>query len=309
MPRPIQSLTLSFGLINVPVRLYTAAKSKAVSFHWLSPEGQRVRQRLYAPSDEAPAPAQPLPQLTSTRGIARETLRPTEPVMEHEIARETLLKGYEVAPDQYLSLTPDELKALEEAANRQAEIQEFVPLETVDPVYFEKTYYLGPEKGAEKVYCLLARALRLHDSAAIAKVVMRGKEKMVLIRGANEPDAMILETLFWGDEVRELAELQIPDVALKEAEVNLAGKLVESLSSKMWVPEKYHDTYRERVLELIRKKQEGQAIVAPLPRQPRGEVLDLMDALKRSLEHSAGKKKEPIKATSKEKPRRQRKAS
>jgi DNA end-binding protein Ku len=309
MPRPIQSLTLSFGLISVPVRLYTAAKSKAVSFHWLSPEGQRVRQRLYAPSDEAPAPAQPPPQLTRTRGIAQETLTPTAPVMEQEIARDTLLKGYEVAPDQYVSLTPDELKALEEAANRQAEIQEFVPLETVDPTYIEKTYYLGPEKGAEKVYCLLARALRLHDSAAIAKVVMRGKEKMVLIRGANEQDVMILETLFWADEVRELAELQIPDVALKDAEVNLAGQLVESLSSRTWAPEKYHDTYRERVLELIRKKQEGQENVAPLPQQSRGEVLDLMEALKRSLEHSEGKKKEPIKATQKEKPRRQRKAS
>src|SRR5436853_6989101 len=107
MPRPIQSLTLSFGLINVPVRLYTAAKSKAVSFPWLRPEGQRVRQRLYAPSDEAPAPAQPLPQLKSPQGIERETLTPTEPIMEQEIARETLLKGYEVAPDQYVGLTPD----------------------------------------------------------------------------------------------------------------------------------------------------------------------------------------------------------
>src|SRR5438105_13322623 len=118
MPRPIQSLTLSFGLINVPVRLYTAAKSKAVSFHWLSPEGQRVRQRLYAPADEAPAPAPPLPHLTRSQGFPRDTLTSPEPVTEHEIARDTLLKGYEVAPDQYVGLTPEELKALEDAANR-----------------------------------------------------------------------------------------------------------------------------------------------------------------------------------------------
>jgi DNA end-binding protein Ku len=309
MPRPIQSVTLSFGLVTVPVRLYTAAKSKAVSFHWLSPEGNRVKQRLYSAAEEPSATPEPLPPAKTSRGMDREPAAAIETPVEQEVSRESLLKGYEVARGHYVALTTEELKALEEAANRNAEIQEFVPLETIDPVYFEKTYYLGPEKGAEKVYRLLARALKQRDSAAIAKVVMRGKEKMVLIR-ANDQDVLIMEALYWGDEVRSVSELQIPEVMLKDAELQLAGKLVESLSSKEWEPEKYHDTYRERVLELIRKKQEGQEIVAPAPAAASGEVLDLMEALKRSLQKREVAKKPAAKSAAQKQPqRRQHKAS
>jgi DNA end-binding protein Ku len=330
MPRPIQSLTLSFGLVNVPVRLYAAAQSKAVSFHWLSPEGQRVTQRLYAPSNAAPAQAAALPQYKSSRSIAQNRGTVIEPftggrgverskasipvprgavsTVEQEVSRESLLKGYELAPKQYVALTPDELKALEETANRHAEIQEFIPLESIDPVYFEKTYYLGPDKAAEKVYRLLARALRERNSGAIARIVQRGKEKMVLVR-ANQQDALILEMLYWGDEVRDVAELHLPDVALRDAEVDLAEKLLDSLSTKKWTPGKYHDTYRERVLELIRKKQAGQDIAAPLRRQAGGEVVDLMEALKRSLQHAEHKKSQPSKSAQKERSRGQRKAS
>ena len=187
-----------------------------------------------------------------------------------EVPRESLLKGYEVGRNQYVTLSPEELKALEDATNQHAEIQEFVPLDTVDPVFFERTYYLGPDKGGEKPYWPVGRALRDSNSGAVAKLVMRGKEKMVFIRPTDE-NRLILEVLYWGDEVRDFSEVSIPELALKDQEVSLAGKLIESLSSEQWDPHKYHDTYRERVLELIQKKQQGQEIVAPQPR-PEGEV-------------------------------------
>ncbi len=276
MPRSLQSATLSFGLVNIPVRLYTAAKSKAVSFHWLDPQGQRVKQRLYSTSGEEPGDTFSEVARESSE-MVRETQLDESPLKEsrqsedapaispvsraQEVPRESLLKGYEVGRNQYVTLSPEELKALEDATNQHAEIQEFVPLDTVDPVFFEKTYYLGPDKGGEKPYWLLGRALRDSKSGAIAKLVMRGKEKIVFIRPTDR-NRLILEVLYWGDEIRDFNEVDIPELALKDQEVSLAGKLIESLSSEQWDPHKYHDTYRERVLELIQKKQQGQEIVA-----------------------------------------------
>jgi DNA end-binding protein Ku len=347
MPRSLQSVTLAFGLVNVPVKLYAATKSKAVAFHWLDPQGNRVKQKLYSDIDRAASIVEPttsakdlrnfqgkslkasqpspLPQTTTSPGSfakdagnlqgrnwkANQTSavfeEPRSGADEKEVPRESLLKGYEVSRNRYVSLTTDELKALEESANQHAEIQEFVPLATVDPVYFEKTYYLGPEKGAEKVYRLLAHALRRRDSGAVAKLVMRRKEKMVLVR-PNDKDGLILEMLYWGDEVQDFQQLQLPDITLKEAELNLADKLIESLTNEKWQPEKYHDTYRERVLELISKKQQGEQISAAPKPTGRGQVMDLMEALKRSLEKNE-KRKEPAKAVAKEAHRRQSKAS
>jgi DNA end-binding protein Ku len=309
MPRSLQSATLSFGLVNIPVRLYTAAKSRAVSFHWLSPQGQRVKQRLYSASgaeegnplgEDAGEFSEmvreiPMPESSLKENTQREYAPAASPVSTgQEVARESLLKGYEVSRNQYVTLSPEELKALEDATNQHAEIQEFVPLDTVDPVFFERTYYLGPDKGGEKPYWLLGRALRDSNSGAVAKLVMRGKEKIVFIRPTDE-NRLILEVLYWGDEVRDFSEVNIPEMALKDQEVSLAGKLIESLSSEQWNPHKYHDTYRERVLELIQKKQQGKEIVAPQPR-PAGEVLDLMEALKRSLQKGEEKKKAPAKS-------------
>jgi len=313
MPRSQQSATLSFGLVNIPVRLYTAAKSKAVSFHWLDPQGQRVKQRLYSSISEESAGAFSDVARESSE-MVQEAQPDEDPLKEsrqsgQEVPRESLLKGYAVAPHQYVTLSPEELKALEDATNQHAEIQEFVPLDTVDPVFFEKTYYLGPDKGGEKPYWLLGRALRDSKSGAIAKLVMRGKEKIVFIRPTDR-NRLILEVLYWGDEVRDFNEVDIPELVLKEQEVHLAGKLIESLSSEQWDPHKYHDTYRERVLELIQKKQQGQELVVTPPR-PAGEVLDLMEALKRSLQKGEGKKKAPAKVA-KQAPapqRRKRKAS
>ena len=309
MPRSLQSATLSFGLVNIPVRLYTAAKSKAVSFHWLDPQGQRVKQRLFSTSGEdsegasrdiAEEPSEMVretqpPQSSQTESPESEYTPALSAVSRaQEVPRESLLKGFEVSRNQYVTLSPEELKALEDATNQHAEIQEFVPLDTVDPVFFEKTYYLGPDKGGEKPYWLLGRALRDSKSGAVAKLVMRGKEKIVFIRPTDQ-NRLILEVLYWGDEIRDFNEVDIPELALKDQEINLAGKLIQSLSSEQWDPHKYRDTYRERVLELIQKKQQGQEIVATQPR-PTGEVLDLMEALKRSLQKGQDKKKASAKA-------------
>ena len=334
MARSLQTVSLSFGLINIPVRLYTAAQSKAVSFHWLDPRGQRVKQRLYsAPAEETATPFDEdersatfnqrareerprelpcAPQAGSSAQASRES-KPAaiSPVSrEQEVPRESLMKGYEVKPHQYVAISPEELKALEDDANRHAEIQEFVPLDAVDPVFFEKTYYLGPDKDSEKVYWLLGRALRESKSGAIAKLVMRGKEKVVFIR-PTEQNRLILEVLYWGDEIRDFKEVHIPEVTLRDQEVSLAGQLVESLSSKQWNPQKYHDTYRERVLDLIHKKEKGEQIVTPAAREP-APVFDLMEALKKSLSKRQETKQEPAraqKARATHKPHRQRRAS
>jgi DNA end-binding protein Ku len=344
MPRSLQSATLCFGLVNIPVRLYTAAKSKAVSFHWLDPQGQRVKQRLYSThfeempdtpftqpardssevlppsggiarpfsdSSGTPSPIGTEPGHTArgSRWIQREIPVPSPPAnappLEQEMPREALLKGYEVSRNEYVTLSPEELNALEDATNQNAEIQEFVPLNSVDPVFFEKTYYLGPDKGGEKPYALLGRALRERKSGAIAKLVMRGKEKVVFIRPTGE-GRLVLEVLYWGDEIRDFNEVQIPEAPLKDQEVSLAGKLIESLSNEQWEPHKYHDTYRERVLELIQKKQQGQKIL-PTQSRPAGEVLDLMEALKRSLQKGEGKKKAPAKVAQQAAPSQRRK--
>ena len=164
-----------------------------------------------------------------------------------------MAKGYELNRDQYVSVTQAELKALEEAANQHAEIQEFVTLNTVDPLYFEKSYYLGPDHGGEKAYRLLARALRQERRGAIAKLVMRGKEKLVLIRPTDN-NRLILHVLYYADEVRNFDDIAVPDAPVGNEELRLATQLIALRAAKTWKPEQYHDTYRERVLELIDEK-------------------------------------------------------
>ncbi|HEY3196904.1 MAG TPA: Ku protein, partial [Nitrospirales bacterium] len=294
-------------------------------------QGQRVKQRLYSSPAEETAPFREEERSTFQRAgeertresprtapaensapASRENRDAATPFVarEQEVPRESLLKGYEVKPQQYVAISPEELKALEEDANRHAEIQEFVPLDAVDPVFFEKTYYLGPDKDNEKVYWLLGRALRERKSGAIAKLVMRGKEKVVFIRPTKE-NRLILEVLYWGDEIRDFQEIHIPEVTLRDQEVSLAGQLVESLSSKQWNPQKYHDTYRERVLDLIQKKEQGEQIVSPAAREP-APIVDLMEALKKSLSNRPATKKQPARAQrarATHKPPRQRRAS
>lgn len=252
MPRALQSASLSFGLVNIPVKLYTAAHSRSVSFHLLhAKDGSRIHEQMICQTEDKPVP------------------------------RKELVKGYEVTKGKYVEITNEELDALEAEANRNVEIQEFVPVAAVDPVYFSKTYYLGPDKGGEKPYRLLAQAMSQEGRAAIAQFVQPGKEELVMVRPVKD-EKLMLHILYYGDEVRAFEEAPTgKDAAGRELE--LATQLIHQLQSKTWNPSRYHDTYRERVLALIKKKQSGEKIVASKPARGGGKVLDLMKALKQSL--------------------------
>jgi DNA end-binding protein Ku len=280
MPRALQSVSLSFGLVTIPVKLYPAAHSKSVSFHWLhAKDGSRIYEQIVCQTEDKP------------------------------VARNALVKGYEIKKDKYVEITNEELEALEAEANRNVEIQEFVPVAAVDPVYFSKTYYLGPEKGGDKPYRLLAEAMHQEGQAAIAQFVQRGKEELVMVRPVSG-DKLMLHVLYYADEVRAFDEVPTGKGAAHR-ELQLATQLIHHLQNKKWDPSRYHDTYRERVLALIKKKQDGETLVTPKPARTQGKVLDLMTALKRSLaggDKKAGppseRKKQKSRAKTSKRPRK-----
>jgi DNA end-binding protein Ku len=252
-PHAIGSGTVSFGLVTIPIRLYTAASSAAVSFNLLHAKcGNRIRQQTYCP------------------------------VCKEVVERTALVRGYEVQKDEYVRFTDEELKALEGESSKVIEIAEFVPLAQVDPIYFEKTYYLGPDKGGEKAYRLLADAMARTDRVAVAKFVMRGKESLVLIRPAQS--GLMLHTMYFADEVRDFGEIDKGQSAkVREGELELAARLISDLSRDEFVPSRYADEYRQRVLAAVEEKVAGREITAAAPEAPRAHVIDLMDALKESL--------------------------
>ncbi len=257
-PHSIGSGTISFGLVSIPVKLYTAASSGGVSFNLLHAKcGSRIRQQTFCP------------------------------VCNEVVDRSALVKGYEFSKEQYVRFTDEELKSLEGEVSKVIDIAEFVPLPTVDPIYFEKTYYLGPDKGGEKAYRLLTDAMAKTDRVALAKFVMRGKESLVLIRPAQH--GLMLHTMYFADEVRDFGEIDKgQSVKLKEGELDLALRLIEELSHDEFKPEQYQDDYRLRVLDLVNLKVEGKEVTALGPQVQRAQVIDLMDALKQSLAKRAG---------------------
>jgi DNA end-binding protein Ku len=261
---PVGPGTISFGLVSIPVKLYTAAASGNVSFNQLHGVcGSRIKQQTFCP------------------------------VCNQTVERASLVRGYEVSKDQYVRVGDEELKALEGEASKSIDIAGFVPLATVDPIYFEKTYYLGPEKGGEKAYRLLAEAMAKSERVALAKFVMRGKESLVLIRAAQ--DGLMLHTMYFADEVRNFAEIERgKDAKFRDAEMDLALKLIDGLSTDAFAPEEFTDEYRQRVLDMINAKVEGHEIVTPTPAQPKGRVIDLMDALKESLAKGPARPKKPL---------------
>src|SRR5256712_6117076 len=222
----IGSGNISFGLVSIPVKMFTAASSEAVSFNQIHPKcGGRIKQQLLCPT------------------------------CNEVVERGTLVKGYEFAKDQYVQFTEDELKALEGETSRMIDIAEFVPLAQVDPIYFEKTYYLGPDKGGEKAYRLLADAMQKSERVALAKFVMRGKENLVLIRSAHE--GLMLHTMYFADEIRDFGEVDKgEDAKVKPGELELAERLVKELSSDQFKPEQYDDEYRGRVMSAVEQKVE-----------------------------------------------------
>jgi len=264
-PHSIGSGTISFGLVSIPIKLYTAASSGGASFNLLHAKcGSRIKQQTFCP------------------------------VCNEVVERAGLVKGYEFAKEQYVRFTDEELKSLEGEASKVIDIAEFVPLPKVDPIYFEKTYYLGPDKGGEKAYRLLADAMAKTDRVALAKFVMRGKESLVLIRPAQ--DGLMLHTMYFADEVRTFGEIEKGQSAkIKEGELELALRLVDELSNGDFKPEQYQDEYRLRVLDLVNLKVEGKEVTAVGPQVQRAQVIDLMEALRASLEKKAASPRKPPK--------------
>ncbi|PYM04180.1 MAG: Ku protein [Candidatus Rokuibacteriota bacterium] len=263
-PHSMGSGTISFGLVSIPVKMFTAASGAGVSFNLLHEKcGNRIKQQQVCP------------------------------VCNEVVDRTQLVRGFEFAKEQYVRFTEEELKQLEQENSKMIEIEEFVPLEQVDPIYYEKTFYLGPDAGGEKAYRLLADAMTKTNRVALAKFVMRGKENLVLIRPAQ--GGLMLHSMFFGDEVRDFGEVDKGESAkLKSGELELAERLIDELASEKFDPAKYHDEYRDRVLEIVNMKVEGKQITTLAPQAERAQVIDLMDALKQSLEERgarAGKAK------------------
>ena len=273
----VGSGTISFGLVSIPVKLYTAASSESVSFNLLHVKcGSRIKQQRFCP------------------------------VCNEVIERDGLIKGYEFAKNQYVRVTDDELKALEGEASEAIEISEFVPLAKVDPIFFEKSYYLGPDKGGDKAYRLLADAMNKAGKVAMAKFVMRGKENLVLVRSAQK--GLMLHTMYFADEVRDFQEIGKGEGAkVTDAEIDLAIRLIGELSNDEFRPEQYEDEYRQRVLNLVNAKVEGKEVTVAEPQAHRAQVIDLMAALKESLEKTTTREKKPAvraKAAEPEKPKK-----
>jgi DNA end-binding protein Ku len=270
MPRAIWSGAISFGLVNIPVKLYSAVSRKTVRFHQIDAEsGQRIRQQRVNPENG------------------------------EEVPYEQIVKGYEISPDKYVTITPEELEALEPQKTRTIDIEQFVDLEQIDPIYYDHPYYLAPDKGAGKAYKLLLDAMREADKVAIARVVIRSKENLVALRSYD--GAITLETMLFPDEVVEtdsIEELSAVDGDVKttKRELDMAKQLIESLSGD-FEADAYQDEYRERVLDLIERKAAGETITIEAPEPERKEVPDLMSALEASIAASKSPPKKRARST------------
>ncbi len=256
--RSISSGTISFGLVSIPVKVYAAAQSKAVRFNMLHPEEKaRVKQQYVSAATGEP------------------------------VDRSSLVRGYEHSRGQYVLITDDELKALEGKRDRTIEIEEFVSIEAVDPLYFEKSQLLGPDKGGAKAYRLLNEAMTVMGKVAIGRYNTRGRQQLVLIRPLQQ--GLVLHGLHYADEVRRFDDIEFGDeVSIKKGELDLANQLIEQLSSERFQPEKYEDDYRRAVLELVERKVAGEEVVAAPAEAPREQIVDLVAALKESLASREG---------------------
>jgi DNA end-binding protein Ku len=255
MPRAIWTGAISFGLVNVPVKLYSATSQKTVRFHQLSSKtGARIRQKR------------------------------VDPTTDEEVPYEEIVKGYEITPDHYVVIEPEELDALDPKATKTIDVEDFVDLSEIDPIYYDHSYYLAPSTGGAKAYRLLLDAMRDTGKVGIGLVVLRSKQQLCALRPTG--DVLTLSTMLFGDEVLppdRLDELDsIGDAEASPRELKMAEQLIESLSTE-FDPSKYHDEYRDRVLELIERKAAGEEIaVQPEAEEPEAAP-DLMAALEASL--------------------------
>jgi DNA end-binding protein Ku len=271
--RSIATLTVSFGLVSIPVRLFSATEaSKTISFNMLHKTcGSRLKQQYICVKEEVIVP------------------------------REDTVKGYEFAKDQYVVFTPEELKAMEEAGTHMADIVEFVPLESVDPVYFDKAYYLAPDKGGAKPYALLASALRESKRCAIGRWAARGKQYIVMIRAVD--DGLVMQQLMYSGEVRSMKDIDIERTEVRPTELKLAKQLIDAQSSDKFDPTQYKDDVSARIEAAISKKVEGQEITMSDAPETTAKVIDLMEALRASLDRKPPRKgAAPVKADDGRKP-------
>ncbi len=265
--RATGSGTISFGLVSIPFKLYTAASSQSVSFNQLHKKcGSRIKQQLFCPVDN------------------------------EVIERSDLVKGYEYQKDKYVQFTEEELKKLEAEKTDRIDIVEFVPEDTVDFVYLEKTQYLGPDKGGDRAYKLLSNAMTRMKRIAVGRYGTRGKEQLVLVR--PHQGGLVMHQVFYADEVRSFDEVERPgDLTFKPVEDELADKLIEQLSADAFKPEQYHDEYRDRVVAAVEQKAAGLEITSA-PEAPQAQIIDLFEALKRSLKEApASTTDEPAEAS------------
>ena len=273
MPRAIWSGAISFGLVNIPVKLYSAVSKKTVRFNQLDgKDGTRIQQKR------------------------------VNPKTGDEVPYERIVKGYEISPDRYVVVKPEELESVEPRKTHMIEIEDFVEIDQIDPIFYDHPYYLAPGKGATKAYALLLKAMEESGKVGIARVVIRSKEQLVALRAQD--GVLHMETMLFGDEVVSPDSLEeIPDASELEAsarEVKMAGELIESLSAE-FDPSKYRDSYREQVLDLIERKAEGEEIVLEAPQEAPKQVPDLMAALEASIasaKRQGGSAKKPKEAKS-----------
>jgi DNA end-binding protein Ku len=258
--RSIGSLTISFGLVAIPVKLYSATEaSRGISFNLLHKTcGSRLRQQYFCIKEEVP------------------------------VSRDEMVKGYEFAKDQYVMFSPDELKAMEEAGTQTADITEFVPIQSVDPVYFDKAYYIAPDKGGAKPYALFTKALRESKRCALGRWAARGKQYIVMIRPVD--DGLVMQQLMYAGEVRPISEIDIPKMDVRDAELKLAKQLIDQQTSAKFDPSQYTDDVTARIEAAVQQKVEGHEItMAEEPETGGGQVIDLMEALRASLERKGVK--------------------
>lgn len=253
MARPMWNGSISFGLVNVPVKMFNSVKKKTLHFNQLrASDGCRIRLKKVCSADGT------------------------------EVESEDIIRGYEISPERYVTVTDEELQVLNPKTTRSIDIEDFVSLEEIDPVYFEQSYYLVPDKGAAKAYSLLFAAMKKTNKIAIARIVMRNKQYLAAIRPAGR--ALSLATMYFADEIVSQNDLEaLPaDIEPSERELTMAEQLITSLSAP-FEPEKYKDEYREKVLDLIEKKAEGQTVTLQPAAPEGGKVIDLMAALEASL--------------------------
>jgi DNA end-binding protein Ku len=274
MARAIWTGAISFGLVNVPVKLYSATSPKGVRFHQLSGKtGTRIRQKRVDPSTD------------------------------EEVAYDDIVKGYEITPDRYVLIDPEELDALDPKATKTIDILEFVDADEIDPIYYDHSYYLAPTAGGAKAYKLLLEAMRETGKVGIGRFVLRSKQQLAALRPTG--DVLTLTTMLWGDEVLppdRLDELDsVREAEASERELKMAEQLIESLSAK-WDPGEFRDEYRERVIDLIERKAAGEEIAVQPEAEEPAAAPDLMAALEASLAAVGSDEKEPAPARRKRAP-------